>query len=288
MRTAFRLPILALLLIGWLAPFAPAAEPMWVAERSSTKVYLIGSVHVLPRSISPGRPALIRAFNDSKRVYFEVALKPGADRGLSEVFKRHGTYKAPDRLDLHLSEDAKDMVQLVLPMFNLRWQDVQDHKPWLLAARLQQSLLHGAGITAAHGVDDYFEALARKKRKPIGGLETADFQLGSFTGLSDAEQSAALVQDIEGLVRIRRDLELMGRMWQAGNAEFFENSTASFQQTKAGKRLFRDRNLKWLPQVARMIHGKENVMVIVGMGHLVGSDGLVTMLRRQGYSVRQM
>jgi uncharacterized protein YbaP (TraB family) len=97
-----------------------------------------------------------------------------------------------------------------------------------------------------------------------------------------------LVEDIEGLVWLRQDLEAMGKKWKAGAADVFARGLAGHQKSKQGKRIFRDRNVRWIPQLVRLIEGKENALVIVGMGHLVGDDGLVSLLRARGYSVRQM
>jgi uncharacterized protein YbaP (TraB family) len=54
------------------------------------------------------------------------------------------------------------------------------------------------------------------------------------------------------------------------------------------KALFSDRNTKWLPQIEAIAHKNENYLVIVGAGHLVGDDGVVAQLRRDGYTVEQM
>ena len=68
MHTAVRLLTFMLTvsaaLIAMRMPVA-GKEPMWFVEKDGTRVYLLGSLHALPRSVSPARPALIRAFNDS-------------------------------------------------------------------------------------------------------------------------------------------------------------------------------------------------------------------------------
>ena len=279
---------LLLFLLPAFARSVAGREPLWVVEKGGTRVYLIGSLHVLPKSVSPARPALIRAFNDSQRVYFEIATAGSANSEIDDFFLRHGLYPKGDKLERHLTADARDLLKLVLPIFKLRWEDVQNEQPWLLGLQLQQALLRSPGFAAAKGVDDYYEALAQKKGKPIAGLETAREHIGFFTAMSDAEQSAALVEDIEGLVWLRQDLEAMGKMWQSGAAGVFERGLAGHQKSKQGRRIFRDRNMRWIPQLVRLIEGRENALVIVGMGHLVGNDGLVSLLRVRGYSVRQM
>ena len=49
--------------------------------------------------------------------------------------------------------------------------------------------------------------------------------------------------------------------------------------------LFTRRNAAWLPQLTRLFTEPGDHFVAVGAGHLMGSDGLVTLLRERGYQV---
>ena len=48
-----------------------------------------------------------------------------------------------------------------------------------------------------------------------------------------------------------------------------------------------DRNRKWLPRIETMLHEKQDYLIIVGALHLIGKDGVVALLERQGYKVQQ-
>jgi hypothetical protein len=48
-----------------------------------------------------------------------------------------------------------------------------------------------------------------------------------------------------------------------------------------------DRNLKWLPKITALLREDRDYLVIVGALHLVGNDGLVELLKRQGFAVVQ-
>ena len=52
--------------------------------------------------------------------------------------------------------------------------------------------------------------------------------------------------------------------------------------------VYSDRNVKWLPQIESYLGQEENYLVIVGVGHLVGDDGLVKLLTDKGHTVRRM
>jgi uncharacterized protein YbaP (TraB family) len=166
--------------------------------------------------------------------------------------------------------------------------DVQRYRPWLVALRLEQTLYASAGFAARDGVDDFYLKLARQQKKQLGALETVGEQLDAFTGMSEAEQNKYLVQTIEGLVQIRPRLEALGALWRGGQTEVFAMIADEMSKSKVGRQVLRDRNLRWLPKIEQMIARGEKNLVVAGIGHLVGRDGLVRMLQAKGYTVRQL
>ena len=51
------------------------------------------------------------------------------------------------------------------------------------------------------------------------------------------------------------------------------------------KILIRDRNLRWVEVLKQRMNGRGRTVIIVGVGHLLGEDGLPERLRRLGYRV---
>jgi len=49
--------------------------------------------------------------------------------------------------------------------------------------------------------------------------------------------------------------------------------------------LLNDRNKNWVGQLKKIMK-KEAVFVAVGAGHLVGEQGLIALLRKEGYNLR--
>ena len=49
-----------------------------------------------------------------------------------------------------------------------------------------------------------------------------------------------------------------------------------------------NRNRSWIPKLESLIRGKDDALVIVGAGHLVGKDGVVELLRAKGYTIEQL
>ena len=78
--------------------------------------------------------------------------------------------------------------------------------------------------------------------------------------------------------------------WRYGDMSFAEKEVADFKRNEPElyEQLLPARNRQWLPQIQRALAGKRNAMVLVGALHLTGEDGLVEMLRREGFNPEQM
>jgi hypothetical protein len=49
-----------------------------------------------------------------------------------------------------------------------------------------------------------------------------------------------------------------------------------------------DRNAAWLPQIKKMIASPQTEFVLVGVAHLVGPQGIVSLLKKQGLNVSKL
>jgi uncharacterized protein YbaP (TraB family) len=43
-----------------------------------------------------------------------------------------------------------------------------------------------------------------------------------------------------------------------------------------------------MPKIERLLDGSQNAIIIVGTGHLVGPEGIVELLKKQGIVVTQL
>jgi len=60
------------------------------------------------------------------------------------------------------------------------------------------------------------------------------------------------------------------------------------QEPQMYQRLLVDRNRNWIPKIEALFARRGRAFVVVGAAHLVGADGLISMLRARGYTVEQM
>jgi uncharacterized protein len=265
-------------------------DTLWRVSGGHNTVYLLGSIHVLPRTAYPLRPALQKAFDDAQRLVFEVDLDKFTTEKLRLEFQRTGFYPESDSLSRHLSPEVNHFLALVLPAFGSSLDRVQRFKPWFLAEILSSRYLQLAGYRDDLGVDMYFYRKAKAAGKPVLGLETIRDQAEIFESFNDREGEAYLVSTIASLPAYSKVVARMVGAWENGRVNELDRLLNQHAQNEplTYAMMFSKRNVKWLPQIERFARDGANYLVIVGAGHLVGDQGLVRALQRAGYRVEQL
>ncbi len=250
----------------------------------------MGSIHVLPKSAYPLKPALRRAFQNSNRVLFEIDL---ADQNHAQSMAdsvRDGLYPKGEKLSQHLSRETLTMLKTLLPYFQISLEKIEPMRPWLVSDLLMGYYLASNGYHSELGVDYHFYELARKEGKPTGGLEKIKAQTAPFRDLNDDEADKYLRETLTSLPFTGAWFRQMIQSWETGDINSLDVLINRSGRKEKGfyKSLFDDRNSAWMPTIRATIGQKENVLIIVGSGHLVGENGIVQLLRREGFHVEQL
>jgi uncharacterized protein YbaP (TraB family) len=263
---------------------------LWKLRGDHNTLYLLGSVHVLSRKSYPLKPALNRAFDDSKCVVFEIDLTRFTKTSFQREFRQTAFYPAGESLSQKVSPETLKLLKEVLPFYGLTLNRVERLKPWFIAEWLSSRTLEMAGFSESLGIDVYFFRKARAAGKPVLGLETLRDQARIFDHFSDEENESYLVGTLATLATYPAATSRLVAAWREGDVraldEILNHDKNSDPVTH--KALFSERNSKWLPEIEALTQKNENYLVIVGAGHLVGDDGVVAQLRQNGYRVEQM
>jgi uncharacterized protein len=269
---------------------ADAKATLWRVRGEHNTLYLLGSIHVLPKRAYPLKPVVERAFDNANAVAFEVNLNRITNKSIQRDFGAAALYPAGESLSENLKPETVLLLDRVLPVYGLSLNQVERFRPWYLAETLSSRALHMAGFSEQLGVDIYFYRKAQIAGKPVLGLETVRDQAQIFGRMNDAQNEQYLLNTIYALPAYPRAMEKIVNAWETGDVAVLDqmvnqNKTADREGHDA---LFARRNARWLPEIERLAHANGNFLIIVGAGHLVGDDGVVAELRKAGYSVEQL
>lgn len=269
---------------------APARNFLWKAtSKSGGTIYLVGSVHLLAQDSYPLNPALETAFKESDLLVEEADLgQMGAAAQMT--FLSRGMLPSSTPLDKVLSPATYALLTKRVADIGIPIEPLKLLKPWMVAQMLEVMQWQKAGYDPELGLDKHFYDQAQAAGKTIQGLETLDFQVSLFDSLTMAEQDHLLAETLKEIDTEQANLAKLMEAWKAGDAPTVERIVlaALRQEPQLYQRLLVDRNKAWIPKLEALFARKGHTFVVVGAAHLVGPDGLISMLRAKGYTVEQM
>ena len=281
----------ALLIGGSAAAQTPARTKsfLWKVQGPNGVVYLAGSVHALSSEMYPLPPAFQRAFDASGSLVEEIDLGDATQLTSSMMLLGKGVYQDGRTFDQVVSKDTvalvSDRLKDTVPMEMLK-----PMKPWMVDLMLEMVDLQKAGLDPNLGLDKYFYDKAKAAGKPVVGLETAESQIDRLDQMPVDVQEQMLRSTLKELDTERSSLTTIVAEWKRGDAASLEKSLlAGFKDFRAAyTSLIVERNRNWMPQIeACLARTAAPCFVVVGAAHLVGPDGLITLLQRKGYRVEQ-
>lgn len=282
----------ALLALGALSLCTPAfaQSSVWVASKDAQSVYLGGTVHLLRPSDYPLPPQFETAYTASEQLYFETDIAGLSDMAVQARLLQQLTYKDGRSLRTVLDDSTYRALADHLATIGMPMQMLEKFKPGLLVSTLQVFEFQKLGFTP-QGVDAYFNARAIGDGKALGELEPIDAQIGFIAEMGEGNESEFIRLSLEDLVEMETSMNQMIDAWRSGNDESLD--TLFVNDMKEGypelyDSLLVQRNLNWMPIIEAMFGDADTEFVLVGAAHLVGEDGLLNLLRNNGYEVRQL
>jgi uncharacterized protein YbaP (TraB family) len=270
---------------GLAAAARPASQGLiWSIERDGKTGWLVGSLHLLPAEAYP-LPAAVEAAFQSAEILLEEAdpdeLK--TPESVAELLKR-AFYPAGQSLESSVSGATFKVIAERAAKAGLPLDAVQRMRPWMVAVTLAALEIQSAGFDPALGIDRHFRDRAVGMGKPVRTLEAALEQVGMLEALGPALQDALVVEALQGASNEVTQVRALLASWQAGDAAAMERLLveSTRDQPAIHQALFIDRNKRWVPKIEACL-AAGRCMVVVGAGHLVGTDGLVDLLNRRGY-----
>ena len=267
----------------------PGKSFLWKVQSGSKLVYLAGSVHALSADVYPLSPAFERAFADSDTLVEEIDLAEAETLAAAPAILAKGMYLDGRRFDNMVSKETAAMVTARLKESGLPVEMFQIMKPWLVMLTIAALEAQKAGLDPNLGLDKHFYDRAKAAGKTVVGLETAESQIDRLDKMSDTLQEQMLRSSLSEAETARNSLKTIVQAWRRGESAALEKTLLSdFTQYPAAYRsLIVERNQNWIPQIDACLARPRPCLIVVGAAHLVGPDGLLTLLQRKGYRIEQ-
>lgn len=289
--------MLATRLAAWLVALAAALPAfadsyLWEVSSLTNRVYLFGTVHAGRPEWYPLPVAVENAYADSAVLVVEADItNVDAMRKSTEAM----TYKPPDSLKNHVSADDYARFRKLLPRYTLGEAQVAQLKPFMAVSLLVFAEWGRLGFRPEYGVDSYFIKKAKGELKRIVEIEGVDEQIRLMDSLTDVETRQLFEGTLIALESGLTNEQITGMVgaWQFGDPNLMLEIARRYNDQVPGAKEFEEkfiwsRHPEMLAKIEDYLnHSKERHFVAVGALHLSGPRGLVELLRKCGYIMRQ-
>jgi len=257
---------------------------VWQLQGPRGSVFIAGSMHLLRRERPALPAAIVKAYEESESLVMEIDADDIDDQYIAQLMLRLATFADARSLPMITGEARWQKLQTLLARVQIPESFAATLEPWGVAILLTSLEYARLGFDPEIGVEKQLQDLAARDRKPIAGLETPEFQIGLFDALPMDEQLQLLDMTLEDIGEMPDTVDELYAAWRAGDLRALD--ALLLEGYREMPRLYADlverRNRNWIAPIKALLKQDGDTLVVVGAVHLVGEQGVVAMLEREG------
>lgn len=277
----------ALGLAGCTREAAPPARPaLWRATDGDTVIWLFGTIHLLPPGMRWQEGPVAKAIAESDTLITEIP--EGDPQAQAAAFlKLARSDKLPPIRQRVAATDQGSLADAIAAA-GVPERTLDRMTSWGAALALGSGMARGLGGTREAAPEAVLAAAFNGKRHEA--FETFGGQLGVFVALPEAAQRQLLTEALKAGANPAAEYQRLLTAWCTGDPAALEHA---FNEAFAGTpelraALLTNRNRAWADDLARRAVSPGTILVAVGAGHMVGSEGLPALLSARGFRVARM
>jgi uncharacterized protein len=265
----------------------PSKTLLWkISGNGLTKPsFLFGTIHLLCADDAVLSDNMKKAISNCDEVYFEVDIDNMFEMlGVLGQMKMKGDTTLQDLLTKTEYEKVKEYFESKGSM--LPFSMLETFKPILAASTLQEGSLECSNTAM---MEQVIMEEAKLHDKKIKGLESMAYQAGVLDSIPYKLQAQQLVSYIEKANKDGGEDKELDEMMDAYKKQDLKKLEDLMVQSEAGMAQFTDillfnRNRNWVKKLKGLLPDR-SLMIAVGAGHLPGEKGVISLLRKEGYTV---
>lgn len=271
-----------------------------ISDKNNTTIYLLGSIHAADDTIYPLNDTIMNSFNDSDYLAVEVdtlSLQNNFDLSLKLAEKM--MYNDSTTIKNHIGDELCNKMVNFLKEKKSYSSLYDNYKPVFFESLFENLIINDAMLKSESGIDMYFLSLASENNKKILEVESAEFQYNLLLNTPLELDKIIIEEYIDNYDLNVSQMKDLYELWKKGDKEQLENiliNSESQNATEEEKKLMEnynqsliiDRNYGMANVLENYFEKKQNVFCVVGLGHVIGDEGIINLLQKRGYDVAQL
>lgn len=276
-------------------------------EGSDNIMYLFGSMHTVNFDDFDLPKYVMDAYKESDYLAVEVDInKYMEDEEKIQQLAMDMMYMDGTTIKDHIDEELYTKIINFLKEKKLYNQAYESFKLYGIESLITSQVTKDAGLNENDGIDTYLLDLAKKENKEILEVETFDFQMKLLFEAPDKYYEISILSSIDEYEKSVNSLKELYSAWKKGDVEALEKLTKGDEVTEEdiekykltqeemkeietfSNAMLKDRNVGMKNKFNEYFNGNKKVFYMVGAAHLIGDDGLASLLEKEGYKVTRV
>ncbi len=260
--------------------------------------YLFGTIHLIGQEDFFWPEGFEQAFAKSKEVVFEINMDEMTSPLILLNMMTNMTMEGDTLLSDLLSEEDYALLGERMKAMGMPVSMINSLKPIFVTFLLmgEEAELKGMEDEMQQMTSYEMELYARAKEqhKKIGGLETADFQMSLFDRVPYHRQADMLSEMLHEheISQKKEESALAGLINLYKQQDVNQLAKQSLEADPLlqdfGNVFIVERNKNWIPIMRQLMEKEGTVFFAVGAGHLGGQEGVICLLRAEGFRVEPL
>ncbi|MFZ1990835.1 MAG: TraB/GumN family protein [Alphaproteobacteria bacterium] len=268
---------------------APQGPPLYVAERGTAKVYVLGAC-------GPGdgkwlTPRIENALAESKELWREIPTEPMDAKAIA-IGDKLGKRDEGSLFDDLTSVEAKRVLDMAAKL-DIKREQLQPMKVWYAARIITFAFYAKAGkpVSGSGNPELVMSNLAAKQSKPVKAEYSSweEFTL-FFDRMPAAVQKQYLLYSLDD-VEAGPDRGNAGDTACArGDVGYYEKNAIDFSERypELYTTLNANRDKDWARRIDGFLAAGGTTFILVGINHTIGPDSIQVELRKAGIKARRV
>ncbi len=266
------------------------AHPVaWHVHTGHSEITLFGSMHMLPANTAWLTPDILRSVRTSQVFVFEVPTDDVSRTTLTRLVDDRGALPPGQSLRAMLPPESQADFDAAMAAEHMSASITDRQQPWLAALHLSLADTINRKFDPDAGVDYVVMSWANSHNRDVRYLESVNDQLAMLVPdpSESSDQLNRFQAALKNVGREEKDLDPLLQAWSNGDVATLDTMIAGdfAARPAARKRLLTDRNREWADKITKMAGEWRNFFIVVGAAHLTGPEGVVALLRQQGFTV---
>ena len=244
--------------------------------------YIYGTIHIICKDDFVMTDVTKQKFETSQQVYLEIDMDDPSM--MSEVQKNMMITDGSTLKTLMSETDYQKVKTFFNDTLKTNLDMLVKMKPFVSSMMTVPKIMS----CPTQSYEETFVKMAKEQQKEILGLETIGEQFGALDKMGMKKQAdMMLVKMVENWNEGKVTLHNMIKDYKNQDVDLLlEDMTKSkTMDSEFEKDLLQNRNNNWIPKIAKIAVEKPTFFA-VGAGHLGGEKGVISLLRKQGFTVK--